>query len=210
MPTLPLDEILNQLVPDEDATVKRLSVSPATPPIVRLDDGVEDPIPMFPLASTLKILVPVEDATLKASFVPAVPCTLKVMVDDVAFTPVTAPLSIKSPAPSVVADVQRVTSPVVPPAIEETIPSDDVATQRVDVPTDWRTIPRVPDADTPSRRVPRRLRLVVVPVPTVSLVVKKVFAVSPVAEAVFRLACPCTVRIPVAVRLEEEALAKLV
>jgi hypothetical protein len=34
--------------------------------------------------------------------------------------------------------------------------------------------------------------------------------VSPVADAVARLDCPCTVRIPVVVRLVEEALARVV
>ena len=82
---------------------------------------------------------------------------------------------------------QRVAYPKAPPDRVAVIPRDDVATQRVEVPTDWRIIPNVPEADTPSRRVPRRLRLVVVPVPIVSLVEKKLVAVSPVADAVFRL-----------------------
>jgi hypothetical protein len=148
---------------------------------------VVEEMPTLPFARILKSDVPVDDATLKASFVPAVPCTLKVTVEDVALTPATTPLSMKSPAPSVVAEVQRVTSPVVPPETEDVIPRDDVATQRVDVPTDCNTIPRVPDADTPSRSVPRRLRLVAVAVVSVELVEKKVAAVNPVADAVFRL-----------------------
>jgi hypothetical protein len=53
-PILPLDEILNSCAPVDDATVRRLSVSPATPVIARAAVGVVDPIPMFPLARTVK------------------------------------------------------------------------------------------------------------------------------------------------------------
>jgi hypothetical protein len=43
---------------------------------------------------------------------------------------------------------------------EAAILSDDVDTHLVDVPTDWRTIPSVPDALVASRRSPDRVRLV--------------------------------------------------
>ena len=46
---------------------------------------------------------------------PDEPCTLKVIVEEVALIPATVPLSMKSPVPSVVAESQRVTKPVVPP-----------------------------------------------------------------------------------------------
>ena len=49
-----------------------------------------------------------------------------------------------------------------PPAA--VIPSEDVATQRVDVPVVWRTIPAVPEAFVESRKRPERDRLVVVAV----------------------------------------------
>jgi hypothetical protein len=73
------------------------------------------------------------------------------------------------------------------------MPSVDVATQRVEVPTDWRIIPRVPEALIPSRKVPRRLKLVVVLVKTLSLVVDAVpkypiDEVIPVVDALVRLA----------------------
>ena len=50
---------------------------PKFPDIVRVCDGVLDPIPIFPLASTEKNEVPDEDATLNG-LVEAPPCTLKV------------------------------------------------------------------------------------------------------------------------------------
>jgi hypothetical protein len=48
----------------------------------------------------------------------------------------------------------------------------------VDVPVDWRTIPRVPEALVESRRVPSTLRLVV----------KRLVADTPVVEALVILA----------------------
>ena len=76
--------------------------------------GVDDPIPTLPFWRIVKSEVPVEEATLNG-LTPDEPCTLKVMVDDVALTPATTPLSIRRPVPSVVAESQRVTKPVVPP-----------------------------------------------------------------------------------------------
>ncbi len=69
--------------------------------------GVELPIPTFPLARIVKRLVPVDDATLNGS-IPAEPFTLKVTVDDVAFTPSTVPLSIRVDVPRVLDVNQRV------------------------------------------------------------------------------------------------------
>jgi hypothetical protein len=84
----------------------------------------------------LKNEAPVDEATLKMSLVdPDVPCTLKATVDEVALIPATVPLSIIVPAPRVFAVTQRVTIPRVPPVIVEAeMLSDEVDTQRVDVP----------------------------------------------------------------------------
>jgi hypothetical protein len=107
MPILPLDEMLNQLVPDEDATVKIFEVSPAVPLIASLDDGADDPIPMFPFWRIVKSCVPVDDAT-ENGLTPALPCTLKEIVEEVALIPATTPLSIRDEVPSVLADTHRV------------------------------------------------------------------------------------------------------
>ena len=64
IPILPLEPILNQFVPEEEATVKILEVSPAVPEIASLEDGVDDPIPILPLASIEKKEEPEEEATL--------------------------------------------------------------------------------------------------------------------------------------------------
>jgi hypothetical protein len=56
--------MLNQFVPDEEATVKILEVSPAVPLIASFDDGVDDPIPILPLAKIEKKEDPEEEATL--------------------------------------------------------------------------------------------------------------------------------------------------
>jgi len=61
---LPFEAIVSHCVPVEEATAKRLSVSPDTPVIARLADGVVLPIPTFPLARTVSIDTPVDDATL--------------------------------------------------------------------------------------------------------------------------------------------------
>ena len=59
--------------------------------------------------------------------------------------PENTPLSRSEEVPRVVAVSQRVAKPKVPPFTPvAVIPSDDVATQRVEVPVVWRTIPRVP------------------------------------------------------------------
>jgi hypothetical protein len=63
--------MLNHCVPVDDATVKRLSVSPAWPVIESAEDGVEEPIPMLPLASIMKSDAPEDDATANGLLVPA-------------------------------------------------------------------------------------------------------------------------------------------
>ena len=63
IPTLPLEAMLNHCIPDEDATVKRLSVEEVAPVIENLDEGEDEPTPMFPLASIVNTPTPDEDAT---------------------------------------------------------------------------------------------------------------------------------------------------
>jgi hypothetical protein len=59
--------------------------------------------------------------------------------------PENIPVSRREEVPRVVEVSQRVAKPVWPPVIVvAAIPSDDVATQRVEVAVDWRIIPRVP------------------------------------------------------------------
>ncbi len=160
IPTLPLDPILKSDTFEEDATVKSDAVGEVDVPCtVKSDVGVDDPTPTFPLAKILKNDVPDEDATRNGSTAGDA-CRLKVTVEDVAFTPDTVPLSRKRPDESVEAPVQRARKPRVPPE-RDVIPREDVATHRVLVPTDWSTIPRVPDAFTPSRSVPSTERLLV-------------------------------------------------
>jgi hypothetical protein len=155
MPTLPLDAILNHCAPVDEATVKRLSISPACPVIERAEDGVEEPIPMFPLAKIVNIDTPVDEATLNGLRLEVeVACTLNANDDDVALTPANDPLSKNEADPSVVADDQRASLPVVPPESDPLTPSDDVATQRVEVPVDISTIAEVPVALVESRNIP--------------------------------------------------------
>jgi hypothetical protein len=77
---------------------------------------------------------PVEDATENAVAEPAFPCTLKVIIDEVAFTPATVPLSRKSPIPSVPGADQRAKNPLVPPERVPVILRLEVATHLVEVP----------------------------------------------------------------------------
>jgi len=59
---------------------------------------------------------PEEEATLNIVLaLPEVPCTLKVTVEEVAFTPATTPSSRKSPVESADDDIQRARKPGVPP-----------------------------------------------------------------------------------------------
>jgi hypothetical protein len=69
---------------------------------------VEELIPILPLAKTFKIDVPDDDAMLNMSLLPAVPCKLKVTVEEEALTPKTLPLSIKVDVARVVELSQRV------------------------------------------------------------------------------------------------------
>jgi hypothetical protein len=134
IPIRPLEPMLKKLVPEEDATVKRLERDPAVPEIARRDEGVDDPTPMLPFCRIVKSCVPVEDAT-ENGLTPPRPCTLKVIVAEVALIPAIVPLSIRVEVPRVVADSHRVAKPDWPPVmVDAEIPRVEVATQRVVVP----------------------------------------------------------------------------
>ena len=68
----------------------------------------------LPAAVNLAIEVPVEEAMLKMSLVPAVPWMLKPMLEEVAFMPITVPLSMSLPVVREVAPFQIETKPLVP------------------------------------------------------------------------------------------------
>jgi hypothetical protein len=79
IPIFPLEAIVKNEDPEEEATFTMLEVSPAVPLIENLEDGVVDPIPTLPLAKTVKSEVPVEDATLNGLRLEVlVACTLKI------------------------------------------------------------------------------------------------------------------------------------
>src|ERR1700722_1396083 len=89
----------------EPAATVLIWLTCALPPIIletlpttdRAWIGVVVPIPTFPLLATNNSLVPDDEATLNGFNVP-VPCTLKLTVLDVAFTPTTIALLRKSAA----------------------------------------------------------------------------------------------------------------
>jgi hypothetical protein len=114
--------------------VKRLVVvALAIPWRARRDDGVEEEIPTLPLLMIERSEVPVEDATLNG-LTPAVPCTLKVTVPDVALTPDTVPLSRKRPVVRAEAEDHRARNPLVPPERLAAMLRDEVETHCVEVP----------------------------------------------------------------------------
>ena len=142
-PSLPLTPRLSMLTPVDEATANGLTV--VVPRTRNVEDGVVEPIPTLPSASTVKYCTLLDDATANGLSV-VVPRTRNPIVEDVPLTPDTTALSIRVPIPKVLADTQRDINPVVPPETEAVMLSDDVATQRVDVPVDCRSIPSVPDA----------------------------------------------------------------
>ena len=101
-----------ELVNVEDAAVMLplMYVSPVT---VRVRDAVVEPIPTLPFWRIAKRFAPVEEAT-ENGFTPPVPCTKKVEVEVVAFTPVTVPLSRKRLEVSEVPPFHRAMYPSVP------------------------------------------------------------------------------------------------
>jgi hypothetical protein len=110
-----------------------------------IDGDVVVPTATVPPARTARSDAPDDDATWNGLRLEVlVARTLNTKLDEVALIPVNTPLSMSVDVPSVVAESQRVAKPVEPPVRAEAIPSVDVATHLVDVPVDWRIIPRVP------------------------------------------------------------------
>ena len=214
IPILPLEATLNHCALDDDAIVKRFSVFPAVPVIPSFDEGVVDPIPTLPFEDTLKNEALDEEATLRISFVePDTPRILKATVEDVALIPATVPLSIIVPEPRVFAVTQRVIIPIVPPVIvEAAMLSDDVDTQRVDVPVVWRIIPSVPVALSASYTVPRSERFVVEARISLPFVAKKLDVDAVVAkkfvDVLFVVDELTAAKLPVAVALVKLVFAK--
>jgi len=102
--------------------------------------------------------------------------------------------------------VKRARNPFVPPVtpLPPEIPREDVATQIVDVPVDWSTMPRVPTAPIESKRRPARVRfveeaLVFVKLVTLPVVEKRFVMVPFVVEAFVVVAFVVTrcVKLPV-------------
>ena len=80
MVILPLAAIDIQVVPEEDAVVKRLSGSPAVPWIASDEPGVDEPIPKLPFDPKLNISAPVDDAIAKVYGEVEVPSTVRVAI----------------------------------------------------------------------------------------------------------------------------------
>ena len=115
--------------------MKRLVVvALAIPWRARRDEGVDEEIPTLPLLMIERSEVPVDDATVNG-LTPAVPCTLKVTVEDVALTPDTVPLSRKRPDVRLDVPEKRAKNPGAP-EVTPARPNDDVEVQRVDVPVE--------------------------------------------------------------------------
>ena len=181
---------------------KRFDVVCMLPATVRRLDGVVVPMPTLPLARILKNDVPDEDATLNGLSEP-VPFTLKDIVEEVAFTPETVPLSRRIPDVRDVGVNHVATFPIVPPD-NPVIPREDVATHSVEVPVDQSTCPSVPEALMESMNLPVRARLVVVelvklPLVPVSVPMNPLVKDSPVpeiavVEALVKYVCPETER----------------
>jgi hypothetical protein len=131
------------LTPVLDATANGLTV--VVPWTKRVETGVEEPIPTLPVVVIVMYCVPEDDATANGLRV-VVPWTRKAVVADVALIPETVPLSRRVPMPRVLLFTQRAMNPFVPPATDAVMLSVEVATHLVDVPVDWRSIPRVPVA----------------------------------------------------------------
>ena len=67
-----------------------------------------------PLGPMVKRAALVEEATTKGLILPALPCRLKVTVEEVALMPATVPLSMIFPLPKALAEVQMALRPTVP------------------------------------------------------------------------------------------------
>jgi hypothetical protein len=136
IPILPLEPILKNRVPVEEATANKLSVSPATPVMARAAEGVDEPIPMFPLDKIVNNCEPDDEAT-ENGLIPGSACTRKEIEDEVALIPVDTPSSRRDEVPRVVGVSHREAKPSTPP--DRPRPSEDVAIHCVEVPVDQRT-----------------------------------------------------------------------
>ena len=82
----------------DEATLKTSRVGDVdVPSTTKVALGVLEPMPTLWLLLTLKTEMPVEEETSKISLLPPEPWRLKVMVEEVALTPATVPLSINLP-----------------------------------------------------------------------------------------------------------------
>ena len=96
-------------MPVEEATLNKSRPGwVEVPCTIKVAEAVVVPIRIEPLFLTENREMPVAEATLKGSKV-VVPCTLKLIVEEEAFTPATVPLSKIMPVPKVVLAVQRAT-----------------------------------------------------------------------------------------------------
>lgn len=105
---VPVEERIKPLVPEALDVSKKAPVNLMFPATERSWAGEVVPIPTFPVWVMVKRFNPVADATAKGLRVPE-PVTSKVVVELVALTPATVPLSIKMPMPVVEAPVNLVT-----------------------------------------------------------------------------------------------------
>ena len=125
----------------EFVIVELFPVMPPINPLVNVSPDPDTPeVEAFPNVSNPVTSTDsneaLDDDAMLNGFTPDVPFTLNVINEDVAFTPDTVPLSISSPVESAVGLVNRAKYPFIPPVTPEplVIPSEDVATQRVEVP----------------------------------------------------------------------------
>ena len=90
IPTFPEAITCRKEAPEEEATSNNCKVGALDVPCTtKVELGLEDPMPTLKLLVTLNTETPEEEETSKISLVPAVPCRLKVMVEDVALIPAT-------------------------------------------------------------------------------------------------------------------------
>ena len=105
----PEGPITNRLAPLEEATAKGLTLEYVEVPwTYRVAWGEVVPIPTLWLAVAIRIETPVEEVIANGFKVPT-PLMLKEMVEDVAFTPATVPLSISVPKVRPVEEAQVTT-----------------------------------------------------------------------------------------------------
>jgi hypothetical protein len=103
-PGFPATPVICMTLPAVSVSMPLNNEGPLTP---SRETGDEEPIPTFPFAKTVSNCAPLEEATTNGFSVP-LPWMLNDTVDDVAFTPATAPLSSNVPVPKVFWSVHRV------------------------------------------------------------------------------------------------------